>query len=259
MKMQENCAGVIQWEAENALEAGYSHMIVWCTEGQYAVCNQDLCISVLPGQCLMIRKSRFVAEPVGLTGHERGMVLLLDETRMTLPQVCCRFLYDLSEYALFTDHSLDTVFESVIQDSLGEELFRLKITELLLRCEHLNPIEPHTYRREELRLAMNACHYAMEQMQAHITIQEMAERAGKSPSLLKQCFHRVYGASVYQFIRKEKMSHAARMLAESNMKVIEIAQKTGYLNSSKFSKVFTEAYGMNPTAYRKAYQKGTAE
>jgi AraC-like DNA-binding protein len=106
---------------------------------------------------------------------------------------------------------------------------------------------------------MNAYQYAMQQMQKHIIIQEMAERAGKSPSLLKQSFQRVYGSSVYQLIRKEKLSHAARLLAESDMKVIEIAQKIGYLNSSKFSKAFTNAYGMNPTAYRKAYQKGTAE
>lgn len=257
--MQEIFPGVMQWDAANAPETSYSHMFVWCAEGQYAVCNQDLCIAVLPGQCLMTRKNRFVSEPIGLTGHERGMILLLDETRIQLSGTCCAFLHEVSEYALFTDHSLDTVFESMIQDSLGEELFSLKITELLLRCEHLNPIEPHTYRREELRLAMNAYQYAMEQMQAHITIQEMAERAGKSASLLKQSFHRVYGSSVYQFIRKEKLSHAARLLAESNMKVIEIAQKMGYLNSSKFSKAFTDAYGMNPTAYRKAYQKGTAE
>jgi AraC-like DNA-binding protein len=102
----------------------------------------------------------------------------------------------------------------------------------------------------ERQLAEDTFSFCMEHMQEHFTIPFLAARAGISPTKLKQIYRRVYGASLFAHIRKEKMHWAAQMLASSNTRVIDIAETCGYDNASKFSAAFCDIMGCTPTAYR---------
>lgn len=102
----------------------------------------------------------------------------------------------------------------------------------------------------ERQLAEDTFSFCMEHMQEHFTIPFLAARAGISPTRLKQIYRRVYGASLFAHIRKEKMHWATQELALTNMRVIDIAETCGYDNASKFSAAFCDIMGCTPTAYR---------
>ena len=103
----------------------------------------------------------------------------------------------------------------------------------------------------ERELAEETFAFCMEHKQEHYTIQYLAVRAGVSPTKLKMIFRRVYGASLFAYVRKEKMHFAARELAASNIRIIDVAEACGYDNASKFSAAFHDVFGVSPREYRK--------
>lgn len=102
----------------------------------------------------------------------------------------------------------------------------------------------------EQQLAEDTCSFCMEHVQEHFTIPFLAARAGVSPTKLKLVYRRVYGAPLFSHIRKEKMRWAARKLALSNTRVIDIAEACGYDNASKFSAAFRAVMGCSPREYQ---------
>ena len=102
----------------------------------------------------------------------------------------------------------------------------------------------------EKALAEETFAFCMEHLQEHYTIAFLSGRAGVSPTKLKQVFRRVYGASLFAYIRRAKMDYAARELAKSNCRIIDIAEACGYDNASKFSAAFRAVHGITPRAYR---------
>lgn len=105
-------------------------------------------------------------------------------------------------------------------------------------------------RRTDENLAEATCRYLMDHMDRHITIRQLSEVFHVSQTQLKNSFKKVYGTSVYAYIRTEKMWAAARMLRETNETVLEIAGRYGYNNGSKFAKAFSDVMGMTPKEYR---------
>ena len=91
----------------------------------------------------------------------------------------------------------------------------------------------------------------MEHFHEHYTIDELSEQFQLSPTVMKKCFHSVYGDSVYAYMKKYRLQVAERLLRESALTIGEIAAQVGYLNPNKFTSAFCAAYGVPPTVYRK--------
>ena len=103
----------------------------------------------------------------------------------------------------------------------------------------------------ERQLVEDTFSFCMEHKQQHFTISFLAERAGVSPTKLKQVYRCVYGTSLFAHIRREKILFAAYELAVTNDKVVDIAEACGYDNASKFSAAFCSTLGCTPTEYRR--------
>jgi AraC family transcriptional regulator len=58
-----------------------------------------------------------------------------------------------------------------------------------------------------------------------------------------------------EYIRRRRLTHAAFELQQSNMSVIEIAQKYGYESHSAFTRAFNEMHGIAPIVARKSGAK----
>ena len=88
-------------------------------------------------------------------------------------------------------------------------------------------------------------------MDERITLDMLAHAFHVSGTSIKNSFKAVYGASLYAFIRTQKMQAAAKRLAETDRSVLEIAGEFGYDNASKFAKAFRDALGMTPGEFRR--------
>ena len=92
-----------------------------------------------------------------------------------------------------------------------------------------------------------------QQFQLPIQVQQLAEMANMSESSMQSYFKASFGMSVYQYIQRKRVEHAAELLIHTNESITEISMQVGYDNPSKFAKIFKRIYGETPLHYRKKY------
>ena len=85
------------------------------------------------------------------------------------------------------------------------------------------------------------------------SIDEIAERFFVSKFHLCRVFNRSLGVSLMTYLNTIKVRNAARMIAEGNECLTDVATACGFNSSSYFSKVFRGEMGMSPTEYKRLH------
>ncbi|MCW5548061.1 MAG: helix-turn-helix domain-containing protein [Opitutaceae bacterium] len=97
-------------------------------------------------------------------------------------------------------------------------------------------------------------------MQAHLggTINhgQLERVSGLSTSRLQAVFREVTGYPPLDYLRRLRVEAARRLLADPRLAVKEIAARTGFRDTSHFSKVFRRIDGLSPAHYREALLAG---
>lgn len=82
-----------------------------------------------------------------------------------------------------------------------------------------------------------------------LTTAQIAETAGCSVTTAERLFRQYTGQTPQQWLRGVRMTHAARLLRNTNLHVAEIARRVGYGDPHYFSRVFRAVHGMSPREY----------
>ncbi len=86
----------------------------------------------------------------------------------------------------------------------------------------------------------------------NLTLEDMARAADVSNSYLLKLFRTHLGATPYEYLLRQRITEAKRLLAETDARVGEIAGLVGFASESNFSYRFSHMVGMSPRAYRKS-------
>ena len=78
-------------------------------------------------------------------------------------------------------------------------------------------------------------------------LNELAKAAGMSHPKLNRCFKQVYGMTVFQFLRTERLNKARTMLENRGYSVTETAFHVGYESVSHFSQIYKKQFGTSPS------------
>ena len=92
-----------------------------------------------------------------------------------------------------------------------------------------------------------------------ITMAELEKKYGISGVSLNKYFEIAYGSTIKRYMQEARMQEAARLLAETNRSVADIALSVGYESQSKFGNVFKRKYGHTPLEYRRLKLSKTEE
>lgn len=79
------------------------------------------------------------------------------------------------------------------------------------------------------------------------TIAELARHAGLGRRTFNAQFHRMYGVSASDFLRKTRLAAAREALLHAGLSVTEAAYSVGYANSANFSTAFRKHFGYSPS------------
>lgn len=93
--------------------------------------------------------------------------------------------------------------------------------------------------------------YMEEHLGEDIKTEDVARAAGYSYYHLNRQFSAILGESVGSYIRKRRLSEAAKKLVYTDQKIIEIAMDCGFESPEAFSRAFKLVYHFSPQAYRK--------
>jgi len=79
----------------------------------------------------------------------------------------------------------------------------------------------------------------------------LARACGVSYSTLRTAFQKETGTTLGQYRLARRLDSARRLLAETDLSITEIAERTGFCNQKHFSALFRRKQGTAPLAYRK--------
>jgi len=103
------------------------------------------------------------------------------------------------------------------------------------------------------RVAASVEHLRSSWMHLH-RLEELAVQAGVSSSHYSTLFRKQTGFSPLDFILRQRVQHAASLLATTPDSITAIASAVGYEDAYYFSRCFRKIMGCSPRAYRKRFE-----
>jgi AraC-like DNA-binding protein len=85
-----------------------------------------------------------------------------------------------------------------------------------------------------------------------IELEDAARQADLSPFHFLRLFSGVLGVTPHQYLVRSRLRHAARLLADDDIAVTNIAYDVGFGDLSNFVRTFHRAAGVSPTKFRQA-------
>lgn len=102
------------------------------------------------------------------------------------------------------------------------------------------------------RRAVEAALWIDDNSQSEVDLEQAARQVGLSPFHFLRLFSSVLGVTPHQYLVRSRLRHAARLLADEDIAVTEIAYDVGFGDLSNFVRTFHRAAGVSPTKFRQA-------
>ncbi|AMC92826.1 hypothetical protein AOC36_02140 [Erysipelothrix larvae] len=96
-------------------------------------------------------------------------------------------------------------------------------------------------------------HYINEHY-ATISLQQLVDLYGYTKDYFNRLVKEMTGKTFIQYVQDIRLEKACEYLATTELRVVEIADKTGYSNISYFYKIFKNRKQITPDEYRKRYK-----
>jgi AraC-like DNA-binding protein len=130
-------------------------------------------------------------------------------------------------------------------EAKGLELLAVLVDEVALASEAMSPLGARDVERLQ-----RARRLLLARMESPPGLPELARSVGLNEFKLKEGFRTLFGASVFGYLRAQRMEEARRLLVHRHLSVTEVAARVGYENPSKFAAAFRKHFGLPPSALR---------
>ena len=108
-------------------------------------------------------------------------------------------------------------------------------------------------------LVGRAMSYIGEHYNVSLPLESVAGALYVNKNYLSDLFSKSLGMTFTQYKNTVRIGHAKELIRKGGLSMTEIAQRTGFDSSSRFSKVFHQIEGISPQQYQKKSADGTAE
>jgi AraC family transcriptional regulator len=107
---------------------------------------------------------------------------------------------------------------------------------------------PRVLARKHLNRAIELIHDSLERP---LSLKEISEAANVSPYHFIRLFRKATGMSPHQYLLRQRLELARRLLIESQKPISEVASLAGFYDQSHLNYHFKRAFKMTPAAFRK--------
>lgn len=98
--------------------------------------------------------------------------------------------------------------------------------------------------------------YIHNHISQEISRNDIADYIGFTPEYLSTFFKKETGDTLIDFIKRERITFAKRLLKQTNLPISIISDNVGFDSFSYFSSVFRAQVGCTPREYRKCESEG---
>lgn len=145
-----------------------------------------------------------------------------------------------------------------IESGLIQKLVEKSSMEEVAACLDSELIEPvaelicSSRNSESIRIIEEVQRMIRLEFEQDLTLESAAERLNVHPSYIRRLMKQELGASFSDCLMEYRMASAKLWLAETEMRVSEIAERLRYSNSQNFIRYFRRTVGLTPGQYREA-------
>lgn len=100
--------------------------------------------------------------------------------------------------------------------------------------------------------------YMEEQYNDSVTIDQLARMTDISPKYFVDLFKKTYGISAIDYLTELRMNRAKQLMAQTSVKLQDVARQVGYSDPFYFSRKFKKEVGVSPTVYMKSRRRKIA-
>jgi AraC-like DNA-binding protein len=112
--------------------------------------------------------------------------------------------------------------------------------------------EPTTVKARDRRRAVETALWIDANSHQEIDLEGAAGQAGISPFHFLRLFAGVLGVTPHQYLVRSRLRHAARLLADGDLPITDVAYDVGFADLSNFVRTFHRAAGVSPRRFREA-------
>lgn len=144
--------------------------------------------------------------------------------------------------------------ESCLNDvSYADKAYiQLKVAELFLLLPLVRSQErtEQYYPMQQVQLVRHLRDLLISDTTSRTTIEDLARAHHISVTRFQKIFKKLYGTSIYQYVKQYRLEQATIELTNSARSITDIALDAGFSSASKFGESFKKRYGVTPTEYR---------
>lgn len=228
------------------------HVLIYCIEGGGWMRLHERRLAVAAGDI-------FVCPAGGEHGYGSGQerpwtILWLHFSGEDAERFLERLQWDNASepFRLGQDEVVSKALHSVLtgfaerEDTLGALESAQALRQVFLRWLTLRAPKPKIPREIQRVLKHVAAHYAHP-----LSVNDMAEVAGWSPSYFARQFSRVVGRAPVDHLVQLRVRHASELLVASGESVEAVARSVGYEDPYYFSRLFKGITGLSPRQFRR--------
>ncbi|MCD4713123.1 MAG: AraC family transcriptional regulator [Clostridiales bacterium] len=206
-----------------------------------------------------------------------NMSVLKNELLVNFPELKALFKLKENFIYYYLPDEVMRIFDSLKIQTLSNSLTPLNLEASILKClviivEEINAKSGNNYinhynysiiginKERTARLtqndveAINKAHrLIIENIDAPPSIASLSRHMYISEQKLTIGFKKLFGLTIGQYIIDQKLIRAAKYLTTTDLSVHSVALKSGYVNTSNFSKTFRRKYQKSPLQYRKSH------
>jgi two-component system response regulator YesN len=93
--------------------------------------------------------------------------------------------------------------------------------------------------------------YILDNLERHISLQDVADHVCISPGYLSTVFKKEYNQNLIDYINMIKVERACELIRQKKYRIYEISYKVGFDNAYYFTRVFHRHIGLSPSEYQK--------
>ena len=108
---------------------------------------------------------------------------------------------------------------------------------------------------DKSKYVLQTLSYIAEHYAEKLTLTGIASQFYISPYYLSRLFKKSINLSLIEYINGVRIKAAQNLIEKSNESISDIAEKTGFMTTAHFRRVFKDATGLSPQQYRQYYKR----
>ncbi|TVY07617.1 AraC family transcriptional regulator [Paenibacillus cremeus] len=255
-----------------------TYEIYFLLAGQRTYFIKDRSYLISPGDLVFVDKlDLHKTQDVGEPGHER-IVINFSDRFLGMSQAKSDFtpgkehpLYTPALFAAFSQSTpvfrlklQEQIFVQQLMNKMTQELkdkatgyetyVKLLLMELLLfagRCAERQETAAFEQASPMHKKISEVIRHINDKFDEPMTLAGLSEKFYMSPYYLSRAFREVTGFTFVEYVNTTRIKEAQRLLKETKLKIIEIADAVGFENIAHFGRMFKKLTGLTPLEYRK--------